>query len=596
MAARRLLRWALLIGAALLAALALGGWWLLGSQGGRDLALRQVIAALPDGALRIGDREGSVAGGLRLRDVVFEDESMRVEIDVLQATPRFPGVNRPTVNLAALRVRGVRVRLKDAPEEPTPPWPGVLPTLAIPLAARIDALEVRDIAVQSSPSTEGGTDASNAAAPAPLVIRRIAGAVALQPGRLAIDALEIDAPEGRLRGELAYAPAEDFATRIALDAELAAGARAALRVDGALAKGRATLEGTAGGPLSLAFDWRDVARLDTLAWTLALDAAQLDTATLGLAAQAPIDAVLEARSDVGGDTATPGLRVALEGRVAQDGIAVALRDSRVRVHDGTLHAEPVALALLEGRVDLTGTYGLDDAAMALVARAESLAWGDGDARVVAGGDATLGGTLDAWAAELDVDLARGAQRATLARCATSASAAGRASMPTAKRCASMPIFRSAKAGSRRRARWRRGSMSMPRCARSTSRRGWTARAACSTAVCASAAARSVPRSRPISPCSTAAGTTSRCSGSRRAAPCRRAVTAASTSVPKRWPRANRASKRSTWLSREGSTPGASRSAPRASTRRIFQHPKPTRAVAWARAVRGAAAAASSAAK
>ena len=413
MAARRLLRWALLIGAALLAALALGGWWLLGSQGGRDLALRQVIAALPDGALRIGDREGSVAGGLRLRDVVFEDESMRVEIDVLQATPRFPGVNRPTVNLAALRVRGVRVRLKDAPEEPTPPWPGVLPTLAIPLAARIDALEVRDIAVQSSPSTEGGTDASNAAAPAPLVIRRIAGAVALQPGRLAIDALEIDAPEGRLRGELAYAPAEDFATRIALDAELAAGARAALRVDGALAKGRATLEGTAGGPLSLAFDWRDAARLDTLAWTLALDAAQLDTATLGLAAQAPIDAVLEARSDVGGDTATPGLRVALEGRVAQDGIAVALRDSRVRVHDGTLHAEPVALALLEGRVDLTGTYGLDDAAMALVARAESLAWGDGDARVVAGGDATLGGTLDAWAAELDVDLARGAQRATL---------------------------------------------------------------------------------------------------------------------------------------------------------------------------------------
>jgi translocation and assembly module TamB len=417
---RRLLRWALLAGALLLAFVALSGWWLLGSQGGRDLALRQVIAALPEGALRIGEREGSVAGGLRLRDVVFEDEAMRVEIDVLQATPRFPGFNSPTVNLAALRVRGVRVQLKDAPEEPTPPWPGALPTLAAPLSVRIDAFEVRDVAVRPA-TTVAGTEASPAPADAmlapPLVIHRIAGALAFQPGRLAIDALDVDAPEGRVRGALSYRPAEDFATRVALDAELAAGARAALRVDGALAKGRATLEGTAGGPIALAFDWRDAADLDALAWTLALDATQLDTAALGLAAQAPIDAALRASRDAGADAgaaaAAPGLRVALEGRVAQGDLAVALVDSRLRLHEDTLHAEPLALDLLDGRLELTGRYGLEDGAMALVARAEGLAWGEGEARVQAGGDATLSGTLEAWAAELDLDLARGAQRATL---------------------------------------------------------------------------------------------------------------------------------------------------------------------------------------
>ncbi|MGL6290910.1 MAG: hypothetical protein ACRC2H_09505, partial [Silanimonas sp.] len=354
---RRLLVWALLAGALLLALVALTGWWLLGSPGGRDLALRQVIAALPEGALRIGDREGSVAGGLRLRDVVFENDAMRVEIDVLQATPRFPGLNSPTVNLAALRVRGLRVQLKDAPEAPTPSWPDVLPTLAAPLALRIDAFEVRDIAVRSPVTTDAGPEASRTPAGAPtappLVIHRIAGAVAFQPGSLAVDALEIDAPAGRVRGALSYLPVEDFATRLALDAEFAAGARAALRVDGALANGRATLDGTAGGPIALAFDWRDAADLDALGWTLALDATSLDTAMLGLAAQAPIDAELRARSDaVGGaeaDAAVPGWRVAVSGRIAQGDLAVGLLDSRLRVHEGTLHAEPLALALLDGR-------------------------------------------------------------------------------------------------------------------------------------------------------------------------------------------------------------------------------------------------------
>jgi translocation and assembly module TamB len=416
--AARALRWAAIIALAALTVVALAGWWLLGSAGGRDLALRQAIAALPEGALRIGEREGSVAGGLRLRDVVFEDESLRVEIALLQATPRFPGLDGPTVNLRALRVHGVRVQLKDAPEDPAPPWPQSLPTLAIPLALRIDAAEIRGITLESPSPSEPGPPSP------PFAIDRVAGAVTLQPGRLALDGLEVDAPDGRLRGALAYAPVDAFATRVALDAEGAAGARLALRVDGTLGKGRATLDGAAGGELSAAFDWQDAADLDALAWTLGLDAAQLDTAALGLAAQSPIDATLRARgggalaldpdADAAASTAAaPGLRAVLDGRVAQGGIDVSLRESRLRLHDGVVHAEPVALALLDGRIDLTGTYGLDDGAMALVARADALAWGEGEARVVAGGDAALRGTLEAWAAELDVELARGAQRATL---------------------------------------------------------------------------------------------------------------------------------------------------------------------------------------
>jgi len=403
---RRGWRWALLGVIALLAVIALATAWLLGSQGGRDLALRQAIAALPEGALRIGDREGSLAGGLRLRDVVFEDEAVRVEIDVLEATPRLPALDGPTLHLAALRLRGLRVQPKAMPDEPTPPWPERLPSLDLPFALRIDAFELRGIVVR----------AEDEASP-PVIVDRIAGTLALKPGRLAVDDVALDAPQGRVRGALQYIPAEDFASRLALDAELAAGARLALRLDGSLAAGRATLDGDAGGPLAVAFDWQDAARLDTLAWTLAVDATPLDPATLGLPATAPIEASLQARggpelaaAEAG---AAPGLRVALRGRVAQSDVAVALRDSTLRLHEGVLHAEPLALALLEGRIDLTGRYGLDDGAMALVARADDLAWGEGEARVQAEGTATMEGTVDAWAADLDLDLARGAQRATL---------------------------------------------------------------------------------------------------------------------------------------------------------------------------------------
>jgi translocation and assembly module TamB len=402
----RLWRWALLGGVALVVSAALGGWWLLGSGGGRDAALERVIAALPDGALRIGDREGSLAGGLRLRNVVYEDATVRVEIGVLDATPRPPGLGEPTVNLAALRLRGLRVWPKDAPDEPSPPWPQLLPRLDLPISVRVDTVEVRDIVVQ--PAGEASP---------PIVIDRVAGALALQPGRLALDSLELDAPQGRVRGALQYLPSEGFATRLALDGELAAGARMALRLDGTLATGRATLEGRTGGPLRMAFDWQDAARLDTLAWTFALDATQLEIASLGLPEQAPIDATLRAHSVAAAPSdepmATPGLRVGLTGRVAQDGVDVALRDSRLRLHDGVLHAEPLALSLLDGRVDLTGTYGLDDGAADLVARADAVSWGGGEARVQAAGTATFAGHVDDWSAELDLDLARGEQRATL---------------------------------------------------------------------------------------------------------------------------------------------------------------------------------------
>lgn len=406
-------RWrlAVRIVAAVLVGGVLGSWWLLGSGSGRDVLLEGLVNALPEGALRIGDREGSLGGGLRLRDVVFEHDAAHIAIDQLDVTPRWPGITASTIHLASLRVRGVRVALNAVDESPEVAWPGLLPTLDLPLALRIDAIDVRDLRVQPAP--EGAAEGRP-----PLVIERIAAMLDLRRGRLALDAFELVAPEGHVRGLLRYAPAEGFATQLALDGESIAGARFAARLDGTLATGRATLEGHAGGPVAMVMDWQDASRLETFAWTLALDATRFDTATLGFPAQAPVDVSLQMRGGRGRDgderPVLPGWRVDLSGQMARDGFTVALRDSQLRLHEGVLHAEPLALSLLDGRVDLTGRYGLDDGALAIVARAETLRWGEAEARVQADGEATVAGTLEAWTADLDLDLARGEQRARVA--------------------------------------------------------------------------------------------------------------------------------------------------------------------------------------
>ncbi len=394
---------------------ALGGWWLLGSQGARDLALQQVIDALPVGALRIGAREGSIAGGLRLRDIVYENETIRIEVDLLQATPRLPGLRVPALNLAALQLRGVRVALKPSPAQPTPSWPALLPTLDLPLALQIDAFELRDGHVVAQAAAETG-------AVPPLRLDRVAGRLWLSSGRLVLESLHIKSPQGRLQGRLAYAPADDFAMQLDLHAALTTGAQLALALDGDLARGRATLEGSAGGPLSISADWQDAHDLQTLAWTLEARAESLQPATLGVSSVAqrePLDLALRVRGGLRAGSAAvatqsaPGLRIAVDGNLAQGDRVVQMRASQLRWHQDVLYAEPLALSLLDGRLDLDGSYRIGDGAMAFDARIDGLSWGEGEDRVRADGEAVLHGVADDWRAELALELAHGVRRARL---------------------------------------------------------------------------------------------------------------------------------------------------------------------------------------
>ncbi len=374
-------------GLGLLAAL-LGAWWLLGSETGRDQVLARATAAWPQGALRIGAQEGSLAGGLRLRDVTFDVEGAHVAIARIDVSPRLPGLREPTLHVARLRVQGVRVTLMPVPETPEVPWVERLPKLDIPFGIHVDELGVSDVRVQP---VEGDA----------YTLTDLSAAVLLDSGRLKVSSLRASAPLGRLSGEVNYEPANGYATQAQLNLELAAGGHALLAVDGALESGEAQLSGRAEGPWQLALSWTQGGAIP--AWHLQGEGEALEPQAYGLVESPPLGFAIDATGQ--------GAAMSLQGHVRRGEQMVGIAPSALRWERGVLYANPLELDVLQGRVRLMGNVVAEAGEFDLTAEAANLRWGDGDARVQADGQATLSGTLDAWRSQADLVLQRGSQRA-----------------------------------------------------------------------------------------------------------------------------------------------------------------------------------------
>jgi len=382
--------------------LAAGGlWWLLGSGGGRELLLGRALAALPEGQLVLGEREGSLAGGLRLRGLVFDDGRQRIEIERLELGPLRPRIGG--LALRSLRAEGVRVWQREGGEAPpSPPWPEALPTLALPLGLDIEALALRGLRVWSLPVGE----APSTEVPPRLQLDEAGARLRLRRGELALEALALRGPGLALAGRLAYAPARDFATALQLEGEAAGLEALALRLEGRLAAGELQLQARAGGPLALRGGWRDAGSLDTLAWTL-----EASGEALTYAEAAPLD--LGLRLAGGRAAAAPGHAVALEGRVVREGLAIDIAPSQLRLDGERLHLDALVLGLLDGRLTLRGEIALDEARARLEAEGRGLIWGEGEARVQADATAQVEGRLEDWQAALRGELRRGAQQARI---------------------------------------------------------------------------------------------------------------------------------------------------------------------------------------
>jgi translocation and assembly module TamB len=148
----RLLRWALGGLALLLAALVVLLISVLGTESGTRYTLGQALAAVP--GAKVAQIEGTLWRGVTFRDLRYADDAgTHVDLRRLHLVLSWPALLKMRLHLPRIEAVGVEMRL---PERQPPAEPGApldIETLGakLPLAVRIDALRLSDVAVQPAP-------------------------------------------------------------------------------------------------------------------------------------------------------------------------------------------------------------------------------------------------------------------------------------------------------------------------------------------------------------------------------------------------------------------------------------------------------------
>ncbi|MGY0505707.1 translocation/assembly module TamB domain-containing protein [Luteimonas sp. e5] len=390
-------------------------WWLVSTLAGRDVLLAQIRARLPANASLQWERaEGPVSGPMTLHGVRFvwtacadpdfdvntramalckDRRETRFTASRVMLDPKLGALVDRRLRLQALEVDGATLDIasSDTPFE-LPTWPEVLPRIEPPLAIEANRVRVDGLMVRS-----GGEPA--------IGIRRLEGALTVAPGELEVGALDIDSDRGRFHLHGHYRPGADFATDMTATAVLpAATGRTAGRI-GLIARGDLEtmdvfIGGRAPAPLRATLTLRSpdmrAAREGHAGWNLVAESAGLDPAVFTGAGGSGEPMAFKL------DVAGQGGHADIEGEWSQGTQRIVIRPSTLRLEKQTLHAQPLVLDVLGGRLNLNG-YGMfkqEQAHFKLAANARGLGWGE-DARggvLIAGdGDFGIAGSREAWA-------------------------------------------------------------------------------------------------------------------------------------------------------------------------------------------------------
>lgn len=181
--------------------------WLLGSAGGSRFLLERARGALPEGALEVGSMQGTLSGGLELRDAIYRADGIEVQVDRLQLRLRGLPLIGAQVHVAELAAEGVRVRL-PADEAPVQPQdfaitlPESLPVLDLSVALRLQSAQLHGLRIEDAQG-EALFEADALQLTASLI-----------EAELAIEELSVEGPLGGLEAKGEFDSAEDWRGRL----------------------------------------------------------------------------------------------------------------------------------------------------------------------------------------------------------------------------------------------------------------------------------------------------------------------------------------------------------------------------------------------
>ena len=406
----------------LVAALA---WWLLTTVGGRNVLLARIVAALPANAsLSWDSAEGPASGPLSLHGVRFtwatcadEDRPVnatfatckdrRTTVFTAKTVTLNPSI-RPLLGrklrLDALDVDGATLDIvgEDKPFE-LPKWPDVLPRIEPPLAIEADTIRINGLRVTSAGEPT-------------IDIRTLRGGLRAESGQLTVEHVDVQSDRGRFNIHGRYAPGDNYATDLTATAVFPAPAgRTAGRI-GLIARGDLDnmdvfVGGRAPAPLRATISLRppaDGQPAENARWTLRASSEGLDPAVFTGQSGGTLMR-FSARGDGVGGSAN------LRGEWQQGDNRVVVQPSQLQLREQTLHAQPLVIDALDGRITLngSGTFKQEMAQFKFAANARGLRWRDaqGTTQIAGGGDFGVAGTREAWAVIGRAQLQRGNERA-----------------------------------------------------------------------------------------------------------------------------------------------------------------------------------------
>ena len=375
--------------------------WLLRSGGGRDFALQRVLAALPADSLSWQRAEGSVSGPLVLHGVRYVHEGLVVEVERAEIDLAPLALVGRTVHLEAVTLERGRVVLPPGDSAPQP-WPrrielpSTLPEFQLGLTVALDALRLSAIRFEQDEL-------------ALLDLQRMDAAGRFERGRLALTRFELDSDRARVRASGALDTAQRWDTGLQASVDLIGIGTESLPL--ALdARGNwsdLTLIARTALPAPASATLRVFGGLPDPQWQLRVDAPELNPKRLGFDAD-----VLSVSGHGEGDLG----RATLQADVVQGTRRWRLEPSALRLDDGMLHVEPVAVALDPGRIEARGSIDLREAeprfALDIVADQLVLPGTQPDI-VTLQGQGRFEGPASAYTAHLDATLRRDAETAQL---------------------------------------------------------------------------------------------------------------------------------------------------------------------------------------
>lgn len=395
-------------------------YWLIGTIGGRDALLSQVVQRLPDNAtLSWQSAEGPVSGPLTMHEVRFTYDAIVFTAQRVTLDPALLPLLGKHLRLDALQVENATLDLphSDEPFE-LPRWPDSLPQIAPPLALTADDIQIDGFRVSSAGDPT-------------IDIRRLRGGLQATDGNLQVEQLVVDSDRGRFTAHGSYAPGDNYRSDLVATAVLPAAAgrtpaRLGLVARGDLDEMDVGIAGRAPGVVRATLVLRGKDRLigapapvsgpamvsaNRPQWQLRAKADALDIGLLTVPGAPPAQAPLALQLQVDGIGGDARVR----GEVQQADFSARVRNSRLRVEDQVLDLDPLRLELLDGTVVARGSADFNDprnASFRFATNARGIQWGS---PTPLAGDANFGlaGTLQGWALIGDATLTRDGEHATL---------------------------------------------------------------------------------------------------------------------------------------------------------------------------------------